>query len=239
MPGYKIIYEDDDLYVVFKDAGLLTEETRRREPFTLENALNARLRKGQARSRRHVWLVHRLDRDTAGVMVVAKTEEAGETLKGCWHEAVVKRYLAVTEGVPNPPSGVLKGYLYGDEDLFVRHVPEEAARGFAARNPGVALKYAETAYETLGVRRGLALLRLTLATGRRNQIRVQLAAAGCPILGDAKYGRPARGAKVPLHLHACSLSFPHPRSGERMEFEVLPDRGAFAQFNISKGVSQP
>lgn len=232
MPGFKIIYEDDDIYVTFKDAGLLTEATRRHEPFTLEGALNDRLRKGQSRSRRHVWLVHRLDRDTAGVMVVAKSEEASEALKGCWHEAVVKQYLAVVRGVPDPPSGVLKGCLYGDADLFVRQIPESAARAFTARHPGVALKYAETAYETLGAKRGMALLRLTLATGRRNQIRVQLADAGWPILGDAKYGAPSRGASAPLHLHAFRLSFPHPRTGERMTFEIPPDRGMFAAFDV-------
>ena len=221
--GLSILHEDDAVIVVVKDAGLLTEATRKHDSFTAENALNLYLRKGQARSRRHVWLVHRLDRDTSGVMVFAKTEEACEFLKERWHEAVVKKYLAVTAVVPSPPAGVLRGWLREDRDLFVRQLPFAAVHGEReARAQG--LKYAETEYETLRCKNGRALVLATLHTGRRNQIRVQFADAGWPILGDTKYGdRRGKGTGARrLMLHALSISFPHPATGERMEFRAPP-----------------
>lgn len=222
-----ILYEDGDVFVVFKDAGILSEATRKHEPVTVESLLTQRLRKGQSRSRLHVWLVHRLDRDTAGVMVVAKNEMACEFLKNRWHESVVKRYYAVTQGVPAGQTGILRGWLYEDANLFVRQVRERDYAGFVARFPDVRLKFAETEWEKIGERRGLALVRLTLRTGRRNQIRVQLADAGWPILGDSKYGRPAPGDRGHLHLHAYSLTIPIPSTGESRTFEVLPTRGMF------------
>lgn len=230
MRNLEILYEDDDVFVVFKDAGLLSEATRRHEAQTVESILGNILRKGQPRSRRHVFLVHRLDRDTAGVMVVAKNGMACDFLKSCWHEAVVKRYFAVTLGVPPCAGGTLKGWLYEDSNLFVRQVPEDGRGQFLAANPEATLKYAETVWEKISERRGLALLRLTLRTGRRNQIRVQLADAGWPVLGDRKYGRPAKSGNGHLHLHAYGLSFPLPSSGVLKTFEVLPTRGMFAPF---------
>ena len=135
----------------------------------------------------------------------------------------MKKYLAVTAGVPSPPAGVLRGWLREDSDLFVRQLPFAAVHGERdARAQG--LKYAETKYETLRCKNGRALVLATLHTGRRNQIRVQFADAGWPILGDTKYGDgrgKGTGARR-LMLHALSISFPHPATGERMEFRAPP-----------------
>ena len=215
--GLQILFEDDHVIVVDKAAGVLTEATRRGERFTAENALNIHVRKGQARSRKCVRLVHRLDRETSGVLVFAKTDEACEFLKARWHEDVVKRYLVAVWGRPDPPSGALRSYLYEDADLFVRNVAEGdlAALPRALRE---RVKFAETRYETASSRRGMSLVEATLRTGRRNQIRVQFAAAGHPVVGDPKYGEGVPRFAERMCLHAHKIAFPHPATGELLSF---------------------
>lgn len=209
-----ILYEDRDLIVIDKPAGLLTEQTRRKETLTLENAVNFHIRKGQSRSSRHVWLVHRLDRDTSGVIVFAKTEEACDFLKSVWHESVTKKYLAAVWGVPDPKSGSLEGYLLEDKNLYVRQIlkpkPDEIASG--------VVKFARTDYETIAVKHDMALVSARLHTGRRNQIRVQFAAVGHPLVGDLKYGPNARPFRERMCLHAQSIEFPHPVTRKQMKF---------------------
>lgn len=237
--GIDILFEDDDLLVVDKAAGVLTEATRRKEAFTAENALNAYIRKGQPRSSKHVRLVHRLDRETSGALVFAKTDEVCEFLKDVWHDAVEKTYLAIAWGEPSPPSGTLAGYLYEDRDLFVRQLREPPARG------GPPVKFAQTDYRTLASRRGMSLVAVKLRTGRRNQIRVQFADAGHPLVGDEKYGPGAKPFRERMCLHALSISFPHPRTGRPLLFEApvppvfirLFGAGAFAGLQRSEALS--
>lgn len=212
--GLEILYEDDDLIVVDKTAGLLTEATRKGEARTAENILDDYVRKGCRRSSRRVWLVHRLDRDTSGVLLFAKSEEARDILRENW-PGVVKIYLAAVWGHLREPSGVLTGYLYEDDAFFVHQTRDE--RGG---------KFARTDYEALSERNGMTLVRVRLHTGRKNQIRVQFAAIGHPVVGDGKYGRHARPFRERLCLHAKSISFPHPRTGERLFFET-PSPGVF------------
>lgn len=206
--GLEILYEDDDLIVVDKMAGLLTEETRRGESRTAERILDDYVRKGCYRSSRRVWLVHRLDRDTSGVLIFAKSEAIREALQENWPD-VVKNYLAVVWGHLEEPSGVLTGYLYEDDAFFVHQTQDE--RGG---------KFARTDYELLAERGAMSLVRIRLHTGRKNQIRVQFAASGHPVVGDAKYGPRARPFRERLCLHAKSISFTHPATGKRLFFET-------------------
>ena len=207
--GIRILHEDPDLIVIEKPAGLLAQALRRgREP-SVEAILTDYLRKGQARSRRQAFLVHRLDRDTSGVMMVAKSEAVQEYFRSRWNELTEKTYLARVEGRLAAAGGVLESHLYEDEDLFVRSTPDKT-KG----------KFARTEWRAVGVSGATTLVEAVLRTGRRNQIRVQFADAGHPVAGDAKYGHGKAGQ--PLCLHAWKLAFIHPHTRRRMEFETEP-----------------
>lgn len=205
--GLEILHEDRDLFVVCKEPGVLTTETRRGEAFTAESALNDYVRKGCARSSRHVWLVHRLDRETSGVMLFAKTEQAQQTLKDHW-KSTEKLYLAAVRGHLKEKSGVLSSYLAENEDQFV----------FSVVDPSKG-KLAQTAYTVIKEAPALSALKIRLLTGRKNQIRVQFAERGHPVVGDPKYARndPFRER---LCLHAKSIAFDHPHSGKRLFFDT-------------------
>ena len=204
-PGMRILFEDELFIVIEKPENLLSmaSATERRE--TAYAHLTAYVRaKTQGRGR--VWIVHRLDREASGLMVYAKTEAAKHALQANWLE-VVKRYLAVVEGAPPADSGVLSSHL--DE--------REPFRVVSAR-PSERTRHAVTRYRVLKKTATRARVELTLETGRRNQIRVHLADAGCPIVGDRKYGAATNPAKR-LALHASFLQFAHPTSGELLKFE--------------------
>jgi tRNA pseudouridine32 synthase/23S rRNA pseudouridine746 synthase/23S rRNA pseudouridine1911/1915/1917 synthase len=124
--GLEILHEDRDLFVVNKAPGVLTTGTRRDEAFTAENVLNQYVRKGCARSRKQVYLVHRLDRETSGVLLFAKTEEARQRLKENW-KATEKLYLAIVRGHLPQRQGIFSSYLAENEDLYVYSVDDPAA----------------------------------------------------------------------------------------------------------------
>lgn len=208
--GIDILYEDNDIIVVNKEHGILTEETRKGELFTAENALNNYVRKGQARSSKRVWLVHRLDRDTSGLLIFAKSEFVRESLQAVWHEKVEKIYIAAVWGTPPAKSGTLTGYLYEDKNLFVRQLSSPDERFLT--------KFAQTDYEVIADDHGMTLVKVRLHTGRRNQIRVQFADIGCPLVGDSKYGPHAKPFRERMCLHAYSLTFPHPVTGKQLSF---------------------
>lgn len=213
--GLEILHEDRDLFVVNKEPGVLTTETRRGDTFTAENVLNDYVRKGCARSSKHVWLVHRLDRETSGVLLFAKTEEAQQALKDNW-KATEKLYLAAVRGHLKEKSGVLSSYLAENEDQFV----------FSVVDPNKG-KLSQTAYAVIKETPAFSLVKIRLLTGRKNQIRVQFAERGHPVVGDPKYGRkdPFRER---LCLHAKSIAFDHPHSGKRLFFDT-PTPEVFAR----------
>lgn len=221
--GIDILYEDSSIIVVEKAEGILTEETRKGETFTAENALNNYLRKGQARSSKRVWLVHRLDRDTSGILIFAKNELIREKLADVWHTAVVKTYIAAVWGCPENDTGTLCGYLYEDRNLFVRQLSVNEAKKLSPSDFAL-LKYAETEYEVTARNRNMSLLKIHLHTGRRNQIRVQFASIGHPLVGDRKYGPHSPPFKERMCLHAISIDFPHPVTGKPMHFETAVPR---------------
>jgi len=204
--GLEILYEDRDLIVVNKEAGVLTVATRNEELFTAENVLNDYVRKGCARSSKCVYLVHRLDRGTSGVLIFAKSEKAQETLKDRW-KGTEKYYLAAVRGHLKEKSGLLSSYLAEDENLFVRAVSPKFGR------------LSQTLYTVIRESPNMSLLKIRLLTGRRNQIRVQFADIGHPLVGDTRYGRNETGRER-LCLHAKSIAFNHPHSGERLTFDT-------------------
>jgi len=208
--GLKIVHLDDAIVVIDKPSGLLSMGSEREKEKTAYRILNDHL-KGHAKSpRQQVFIVHRLDRETSGLMMFARTESVRTALQRNW-QTVTKRYLAVVEGVLANPKGTLRDRLAEDQSLKVHRVDKGG-------------ELAITHYRVLRTHRDKSLLELELETGRKNQIRVQLAALGHPIVGDRKYG--ARTDPVRrLALHSSELRFRHPVSGAPMEFRcALPDR---------------
>ena len=205
--GVEILHEDRDLFVVCKAVGVLSTGTRKNEAFTAENVLSNYLRKGCARSTKHVYLVHRLDRETSGVMLFAKSEEAQQRLKDNWSKNE-KTYYAALRGNLKEKKGTLTSYLAEDEDLFV----------YSVKDPSQG-KLSQTAYEVIAENPTMSLVKINLLTGRKNQIRVQFAEIGHPVVGDQKYGcnDPFRDR---LCLHAKTIAFDHPYSGKRLTFDT-------------------
>ena len=205
--GIRILHEDPDVIVIEKPAGLLVQALRHgREP-SVEAILTDYVRKGQWKSRKQVYLVHRLDRETSGVMMVAKTEAVQDYFRSNWNELTEKTYLARVEGTLPAESGAFESWLYEDADLFVRSTPDKT-KG----------KYARTEWRVVQGSDPSTLVEAVLKTGRKNQIRVQFADAGHPVVGDAKYGHGTKGQ--PLCLHAWKLKFVHPHSHRELSFET-------------------
>ena len=244
--GIRILHEDPDVIVIEKPAGLLVQALRHgREP-SVEAILTDYVRKGQWKSRKQVYLVHRLDRETSGVMMVAKTEAVQDYFRSNWNELTEKTYLVRVEGTLAADHGALESYLYEDADLFVRSTPDKTKGKFArtewrvvgtdpappvGTDPAVAVGTDPT-----------TLVEAVLKTGRKNQIRVQFADIGHPVIGDTKYGHVTRGQTPhakgqtlhgprgqtphargqPLCLHAWKLKFVHPHTRQTLSFESPP-----------------
>ena len=195
---FDILYEDGDIIVIDKPAGILTAHTKvigreaRESQWTVENLLTDYLRKGQAKSRKKAWLVHRLDRGTSGVMMVAKSEETANWYRDNWHELTEKMYRLKVSGRMPASEGEYRSFLKDDDrTMKVRSVPD-----------GAGGKLAVTRWRVVGETRTATDVEATLETGRKNQIRVQFADAGHPVVGDVKYG----GKKADrLYLHAWRL----------------------------------
>ena len=216
---FPILYEDEDVIVIDKPAGMLTTHTRAKESNTAEEWLNDYVRKGQWKSRKHVWLVHRLDRETSGVMMFAKSERVAEWFRSNWNELTEKTYVARVEGVLTDEQGVFESWLREDDDGYkVRSVPAPSS---VSRLPSRVLrrpKFARTEWRKLSVCDGTTLVEVTLKSGRKNQIRVHFSEAGHPVVGDVKYGG-QRASR--LYLESRRLRFRHPKTGKWQE--VMPE----------------
>jgi 23S rRNA pseudouridine1911/1915/1917 synthase len=209
-----IVYEDDDLIVVDKAAGFVTHPAHGATSGTLVNALLAHAGALPGDALR-AGLIHRLDRDTSGLLLVAKREESlralGEAMKA---RRIEREYLGIVCGVPEHARGTIDGPIGRD--------PRNRLR-FAIVNDG---KRAVTHYRVREAFLKHAELAFTLETGRTHQIRVHLAAAKHPILNDPVYGKRDPRVELPGQaLHAWRLAFRHPRTGEAMEFEAPPPPG--------------
>ncbi len=204
--GLAVLYEDKDILVVDKPAGLLAVSTEREKSRTAHSLLTDYIRKGCGRSRKRLFVVHRLDRDTSGTLIFAKSEEAKLRLQAQWKQTE-KKYLAVVHGKCEKRSGTITTYLAEDKDYNV-YSTSDSTKG----------RLSHTAYRVLRVMKGFSLLEVDLLTGRKNQIRVHLAGIGHPIVGDTKYGK-EDDSQPRMALHARSISFKHPFSGKQLTFE--------------------
>lgn len=205
--GLPLVYEDRDLLVVDKPAGLLTVGTERERSRTAHSLLGEYVRKGDPRSRNRVYVVHRLDQDTSGILLFAKSEQAKRSLQENW-ETTEKHYLAIVHGRLTAKEGTLTSYLAENAAQRVYSTPD-AAKG----------KLSRTAYTVLRESGEFTLVDVHLLTGRKHQIRVQFADLGHPVAGDRKYGVDHRAFRR-LALHARSIAFAHPHDGRPMRFDT-------------------
>ncbi|MCC3376719.1 RluA family pseudouridine synthase [Cohnella sp. REN36] len=205
--GLSILYEDDDLIVVNKDAGLLSIASAQEQEVTAYRQLNDHVRQSDPAGR--IFVVHRLDRDTSGVMMFAKREDVQQALQNNWQDAVLERtYVALVEGNVKKPEGTISSWLKESKTLKMYSSPYP--------NDG---QHAVTHYKTLRAEPRFSLLQVELETGRKNQIRVHMQDLGHPVVGDKKYG--SRSKALPrLGLHARVLAFTHPVTGETLRFET-------------------
>lgn len=220
--GLSILHEDRDILVVDKVSGLLTVGTERIRENTAYFLLNDYVRKGNPKSRHRIFIVHRLDRDTSGVIVFAKSESAKRHLQAEW-QGFQKTYYAVVRGTLPEKEGLISSYL----------AENSAHKMYSVSDPRKG-KLAKTKYRVLEESALHSLLEIELLTGRKNQIRVHLADAGCPVAGDKKYGGKQTGAKR-LMLHSASLTLVHPHSKEKTTFSTRIPPGFEA---LARGTSK-
>lgn len=210
--GLTIIYEDAHLVIINKHEGILSMATDKGNERTAYSILSAHVKRQHPDHK--IFIIHRLDRDTSGIMMFAKSERVQKLVQESWNATTKQRvYLAITEGAPEKPAGTYMSYLQESKALIV----------YSSQNPEHGQE-AVTHYETLKVVNGFALLRVVLETGRKNQIRVHMQDLGHPIVGDKKYGATTDPIGR-LGLHSWSLTFQHPITGQQLQFETpIPRR---------------
>jgi 23S rRNA pseudouridine1911/1915/1917 synthase len=207
--GIAIVQESDTVLVLDKPAGLLSVATADEKVDTAFARLSAHLK---VRDAGRPFVVHRLDRDTSGLLLFARSTAGRDTLQAGWDE-VRKTYLAVVQGRPREREGRIENYLVEGRDLRVRVC--------GATDPGA--KWAVSVYRVLQSTGSYSLVEVELVTGRKHQIRVHLCGLRCPIIGDTVYGQ-ADNPAGRLGLHATRLCFPDPVTGEPTRVESpLPD----------------
>ena len=208
---FPLLYEDEHLIVVTKPAKLLSVATDREKTRTAYHIVTDYVKSRKVGDR--IFVLHRLDRDTSGVLMFARDAETKELFQSRWNEIVTRRgYLAVVEGVPKPDRDTVRSYL----------IETDTHLSFSGK-PGPNAKEAVTSYQVVKAGNGYALLDISIETGRKNQIRVHMKERGCPVAGDRQYG--ARTNPIGrLCLHANELSFVHPATGEPVTFKAKMPR---------------
>ncbi len=221
-PKLKIVYEDDDLIVVNKQPGLLTvAATPGSSETTAYSILRAYVKKQNARA--GIYVVHRLDRETSGLLVFARSEELQHYMRQYWRELVTERtYIALAEGILEPREGKITTWLTEDKrNAVVYSSPVDDGGDIAITNYKVlkTSNYGTSLNSQLSTI-NYQLVELHLETGRTNQIRVHLASKGCPVVGDRKYGHGNESSPIDrLCLHAKVLEFIHPVTEKKVRFE--------------------
>jgi len=210
-----IHFEDDYLLVAIKPAGLLTTheaEQKGGKSFhkLIENYLSVREDEFTK-----LYVVHRLDREVEGIVLFAKSEEIRDELKDNWQD-VTKKYIALTEGKPEPESGFIESWLMDTSSQKV----------LAFKHEVEGSKFAKSFYQYIKPVRKFSLVEVTLHTGRKNQIRVHLASINCPIVGDRKYGADP-GVLRQVRLAGTHLDFHHPKNGKFIEINYQPNKKFF------------
>jgi 23S rRNA pseudouridine1911/1915/1917 synthase len=199
-----IVFEDDHIIVIEKSAGLLSVSTGV-EGETAISILNGYVRKDNPQNK--IFVVHRLDRDTSGLLLFSKSERIQSLLQNSWQTSVTERtYFAVVEGVVKKPADTIKTYLY-ESTAFFMHITDDPEKG----------ELAITHYKVIKTSREYSLLEVDLETGKKNQIRVHMQSIGHPVVGDKKYGTGTNPIGR-LGLHAGVLAFIHPETREPMRF---------------------
>lgn len=205
-PMLKIVYEDAYLIVVEKKEGLLSVATDHQKERTAQHILSEYVKRTHRNNR--VFVVHRLDRETSGLMMYAKDEKTQHTLRDNWHDIVVdRRYVSIVMGDMERDQGQIRTWLT-DRKLYV-----------SSSNYDDGGKLSITHYKTIKRANAFSMMELELETGRKNQIRVHMSELGHPVVGDQRYGCEIDPLGR-LALHAFKLCFYHPVTGELMEFET-------------------
>ena len=203
----RIVYEDKDLIVIEKSEGILSMPATAKQ-YSAKQVLDEYFQKRHFKCTAHT--VHRLDRETSGLMMYAKNIETAQVLEDNWHDIVYdRRYVAVVSGEMEREGGTVESWLKDNKAYVTYSSPEDPGGG----------KFAVTHYHTLKTTPKCSLVELKLETGRKNQIRVHMQDIGHPVAGDRKYGN----GFDPIHrlcLHAYRLHFYHPRTGQPMQFET-------------------
>ncbi|HEV3385945.1 MAG TPA: RluA family pseudouridine synthase [Gemmata sp.] len=199
-----LLFLDDAVVAIDKPPGLLTVATESEKLDTAFARLNAHLHTHKAG---RPFVVHRLDRETSGLLLFARSAEIRDHFQAHWG-LVKKTYLAVVEGQPKSPEGTIENFLLEGRNLRVRMCNKETANA----------RRAVSRYRLIANRGNYSLVEVELETGRKHQIRVHMSGLGCPIIGDAAYGA-ATNPVGRLGLHAWRLAFDHPLTGKRIELE--------------------
>lgn len=204
-PRIQLVYEDADILVINKGYGVLSMGTDNVKTGTAYSVMREYVKYHNPRAQ--VFIVHRLDRDTSGLMMLAKSQEAKDAMQHNWNNMVINRkYVAVVEGIVEQEEGVVRSYL-AETSQFEVYSTDDPEKG----------QLAVTRYKRLATGNGYSLMELELDTGRKNQIRVHMKDLGHPIVGDRKYG----AQSSPIHrlaLHAQTLRFVHPITRKDMNF---------------------
>lgn len=204
--GLDIVYEDPDIIIIEKQAGLLSIATATEKEQTAYSILSNHVKKRDPKNK--IFVLHRLDRETSGVMMFAKSEKVQQLLQEAWKEAVLERtYIVVVEGAVTKEQGTITSWLTESKAFIM----------YSSRTPNDGQK-AVTHFRLLKKNKHYSLLEVKLETGRKNQIRVHMKDIGHSVIGDKKYG----ATKHPIGrigLHAQVLAFKHPITGEVVRYE--------------------
>lgn len=209
---FPVLFEDDSLLVVQKPAGMLTHAEKGTTGTSLYKEMMEFI-KDRSKGKERIYVVHRLDREVSGIVLFVKNDKVKEEVTSKWRETT-KKYWALVHGSPRNESGTLEDWLVEarDQKMYITKEGAEKAKK-AITNYRVSKRFDD-----------VTLLEITLETGRKNQIRVQLAGIGCPIVGDWRYGAKDK-VKRRIRLHACYFALKHPVSGEFLEFTSRMPRG--------------
>jgi len=217
MEKLQVLYEDNHLIAVHKPGGILVQGDISRETSLLDMVKDYIKKKYNKPGKVFVGLVHRLDRPVSGLVLFARTSKSASRLSEQWRQrSITKIYWALVHGKMRPPSGRLTSYL-----------EKKAKRVSLVDGKDKESREAVLSYRTLLVKRNLSLLEINLHTGRKHQIRAQLGAEACPIVGDVKYGAPDRLKDGTICLLAKSLTFMHPTRPETIHIEAPTPDWAF------------
>ncbi|RCW65302.1 RluA family pseudouridine synthase [Saliterribacillus persicus] len=220
MRGVSILHEDDDVIVIYKSAGLLSIASDKEKQLTAYRQLSTYVKDNEPGSR--IFVVHRLDRETSGVMLFAKNEKAKRTLQDEWRANIKSRvYVAMVEGTLKDSEGTVTSWLKETKthQMYSSQVENEGQKAI-------------THWKVLSTNGKVTMLQVNLETGRKNQIRVHMKDLGCPIVGDRKYGAKTNELRR-VGLHAKELTFKHPRTGKIISCEA-PVPPSFLQAIKSK-----